>query len=162
MKRPFQFCWLSILPSPEQLEQPLDFLVVDGAAQADAVDVGDRHEHGRVVRHDAQMIEAAGRAEDGLLFDALDDAETVIRVDDLVADLKCHWGPLTFSRSDLKGRRAGGTYNRYDYTPNLARIQSFYRMFPHVRLSSLFRMPFARGVIRRRIPRLRGAITPTC
>ena len=34
------------------------------------------------------MEESAGRAEDGLLFDLLYDTETVIRVNDLVANLK--------------------------------------------------------------------------
>jgi hypothetical protein len=32
--------------------------------------------------------EPGGHAEDGLLFDLLDDTESVIRVDDLVTDLK--------------------------------------------------------------------------
>jgi hypothetical protein len=36
------------------------------------------------------VVETAGGAEDGLLFDALDNAKSVIRVDDLVADLVCH------------------------------------------------------------------------
>src|SRR5947199_272288 len=77
----------------EQAEQPLDFAVGDRAAQADAVDVAHRHEHGRVVGNDAQMIEAAGSSENSFVFDAFDDAETVIRVNDLVADFKCHGSP---------------------------------------------------------------------
>jgi hypothetical protein len=50
------------------------------------------HEHGGLVGH-AQLIEAARRAHDGLRLDALDHPETMIRVNDLVADLKCHVSP---------------------------------------------------------------------
>ena len=77
----------------EQTEQPLDFVVADGAAEADAVDVAHRHEHGRVVGDDPEMVKAAGGAENGFVFDALDDPETMIRVNDLVADFKCHGSP---------------------------------------------------------------------
>ena len=76
----------------QQREQPLDFVVGDGAPQADAVDVVDRHEHRRLVRH-PELIEPAGRAHDGLGLDAFDHTEPMIRVDDLVADLKCHVSP---------------------------------------------------------------------
>jgi hypothetical protein len=57
------------------------------------VDVAHRDEHGRLVGHDPKMVEATGRAEDRFLLDPLDDAETMVRVDDLVADLKCHGSP---------------------------------------------------------------------
>jgi hypothetical protein len=40
------------------------------------------------------MIKTARRAGDGLLFDPFDDTETVIRVNDLVADRKCHESPV--------------------------------------------------------------------
>jgi len=72
---------LSILPS---------LVVGDGLAKADAVDVGDGNQHGRVVRHDAQVKESARSAKNGFLFDAFNDAEPMVRVDDLVADLECH------------------------------------------------------------------------
>jgi hypothetical protein len=39
------------------------------------------------------MVEAAGGAEDGLGFDALNDAEPVIWVNDLVTNLECHMSP---------------------------------------------------------------------
>ena len=77
----------------EQAEQTFDFHVADGAAQADAVDVGDRDEHDGFVGDDAKVIETAGSAEDGFFFDAFDDPETMIRVNDLVSDLKCHGSP---------------------------------------------------------------------
>src|SRR6185503_13379062 len=81
------------LPVAELAEQPVDFLIRNGASQADAVDVAHRHEHGGVVGDDAKMIEAARSAENGLVFDSFDDPETMIRVNDLVADLKCHRSP---------------------------------------------------------------------
>src|SRR5438034_7350365 len=56
----------------EQAEQPLDFLVADRAAEADAVDVTQGNQYGRLIRDDAEMIKAAGRPEDSLLFDAFD------------------------------------------------------------------------------------------
>src|SRR5437870_13851487 len=77
----------------EQAEEPLDFFVADGATQADAVDVAHRHEHRRIIRDDPEMVETAGRTENGFLFDAFDDPETMIRVNDLVADFKCHGSP---------------------------------------------------------------------
>ena len=77
----------------EQAEQPLDFHIADGATQADAVDVGNRDEHDRFVGDDAKVIETACSAENGLFFDAFDDPETMIRVNDLVSDLKCHGSP---------------------------------------------------------------------
>src|SRR5439155_26327243 len=67
--------------------------VADGAAQADAIDVADGHEHGRVVRNDPEMVEPAGGTEDGFVFDSLDDPESMVRVNDLVADFKCHGSP---------------------------------------------------------------------
>ena len=77
----------------EQAEQPLDFVVADRAAEADAVDVAHGNEHGRFVRDDPEMIETAGGTENRFLLDAFDDAETMIRVNDLVADFKCHGSP---------------------------------------------------------------------
>jgi hypothetical protein len=39
------------------------------------------------------VIKAAGGSENRLVFNPLYDAETMIRVNDLVADLKCHGSP---------------------------------------------------------------------
>jgi hypothetical protein len=39
------------------------------------------------------MVKTAGGAENGFVFDAFDDPETMIRVNDLVADFKCHGSP---------------------------------------------------------------------
>src|SRR5207244_2483964 len=77
----------------EQAEQPLDFCVADSAAEADAVNIAHRHEDGRVVRDDPEMIKAARCSENRFLFDALDDPESMVRVNDLVADFKCHESP---------------------------------------------------------------------
>ena len=49
------------------------------------------------------MIEAAGGTEDGFVFDALDDPETMIRVNDLVADFKRHGSPC-WKRYLLEGQ----------------------------------------------------------
>ena len=93
LEAPFPVLVVVDLAVAEQAEQPLDFFVGDGAAEADAVDVAHRNEHGGVVRDDSQMVETAGGAENGFVFDPLDDAETMIRVNDLVADFKCHGSP---------------------------------------------------------------------
>ncbi len=77
----------------EEGEEPFDLFVADRAPQADAVDVVDRNEHGRFVRDHPQMIEPAGGAEDGFGFDALNDAESVVWVNDLVTNLECHMSP---------------------------------------------------------------------
>ena len=77
----------------EKAEQAFDFLVSNSAAQPDAVHVGHRNQHGGVVGHNPEVVEPAGGTEDGFLFDALDDPKTMIRVNDLVADLKCHGSP---------------------------------------------------------------------
>ena len=78
----------------EQREEPLNFLVGDGLAKADAVDVCHRNEHRRVVGDDAQVEKSAGGTQDGFFFDTFDDTEPVIRVDDLVADLESHVSPV--------------------------------------------------------------------
>ena len=77
----------------EQREEPLDFFVADRAAQTDTVDVRERHEHRGVVGDNPEMIETAGCAEDRFVFNALDDPETMVRVNDLVADFECHESP---------------------------------------------------------------------
>ena len=86
-------------PVSEEREEPIDLVVVDSPAQANVVDVGYGHQHSRVVRHDAQVEKSTSGAKDCFLFDAFNDAKTVIRVDDLVAKMKCHVSP----------RRVGGT-----------------------------------------------------
>mgnify|MGYP003350153633 CR=1 FL=1 len=70
------------------------FLVLDRLAETHAVDVGDRHEHRRVIADDAKVKETAGGTQDGLLFDPFDDPETMVRVDDLVTNLECHASPV--------------------------------------------------------------------
>src|ERR1044071_8423742 len=74
----------------EQREQPFDFFIVDSAPESDAVNVVDRHEHCRFVGDHSQMIKAASCSQDGFGFDALNDAESVVWVNDLVTDLECH------------------------------------------------------------------------
>src|SRR5207253_389004 len=76
----------------ERIEQPLDFRIANRASKADAVDVVDRHEHRRFVRHDPEMIKTAGGAENCFFLDARYDAEPLVWVDDLVSDLECHVG----------------------------------------------------------------------
>ena len=103
MKRPFQFWWLSMRPSPSSVNSLWIFVASHRGPQADAFDVVDGHQHGGVVRHHAQLVEPAGRPEDGLRFDPLDDAEPMIRVNDLVTDLKCHVSPVLDTRGRVTG-----------------------------------------------------------
>jgi len=56
------------------------------------IGIVDRHEARRFIGH-AELIEAARRAHDGFGLDALNDAEPVVRVNDLVANLECHVTP---------------------------------------------------------------------
>jgi hypothetical protein len=77
----------------EKREEPFDLLVADCPPQSHAVDVVHRNENRRFVRDHPEMIEAAGGAEDCFGFDALNDAESVIWVNDLVTNLECHISP---------------------------------------------------------------------
>ena len=52
-----------------------------------------RHEHHRVVGDDAKVVEASSGTKNGFFFNTLYDPETMIRVNDLVADFKCHESP---------------------------------------------------------------------
>src|SRR5687768_11079149 len=70
------------------MEQPFHLFVGDRAPQADVIHVGDRYEHRCLVGNDAKMEKAAGRAEDRFLLDLFDDTETMVWVNDLVANLK--------------------------------------------------------------------------
>jgi hypothetical protein len=74
----------------QQLEQAFNFLVRDGPAQANVIDIRDRHKHRRLVRQNSEVEKTASSTENSLLFDLLDDPESMIRVDDLVTDLKSH------------------------------------------------------------------------
>ena len=99
----------------EDPEEAIDLGVADGPAQAHAVGIPDRHEHRRLVGSDAEGIEPAGGAEDGFFFDTFDDAETVIRVNDLVTDLECHVSPV------LGRVSSGGWISTGNSIQNLAR-----------------------------------------
>jgi len=44
------------------------------------------------------MVETASGTKNGLFFDALDDPKTMIRVNDLVTDFKCHVSPCQEAR----------------------------------------------------------------
>ena len=81
------------LPVAEEVEEAIDLVVGDRAAQAYSIDVVDGHEHRRLIRDHAQVVKTAGGSEDCFGFDALNDAESVVRVNDLVTDLKCHMSP---------------------------------------------------------------------
>ena len=96
----------------ERVEQPFDLFIADGTTQADAVDVVDRHEHGRFVGNDAKMIETAGGTEDGFLFDTRDDAEPLVGVNDLVSDLECH-SDSPVMRCVMKARNCPRTSFQY-------------------------------------------------
>src|SRR5205807_2066771 len=63
--------------------------------------------HGRVIRNDPQMIEPARCSENGLFFDALDDPEPMVRVNDLVADFECHESPCR--KRSMEGRNRTGS-----------------------------------------------------
>jgi len=74
----------------EQHEQPFNFFVRNGAAETNVVDIGDGHEHRRLIRQNSEVEKTASCSENGLFFDLLDDPESMIRVYDLVTDLKSH------------------------------------------------------------------------
>jgi hypothetical protein len=68
----------------QKVEQTIDFVVVDRLAQSYVVDVRDWHQHGRVVGNDPQMKEPTRGTQNSFFFDPFDDAESMVRVDDLV------------------------------------------------------------------------------
>ncbi len=77
----------------EEVEEPVDFFVVDRSPQTNVIDVVYRNEDRCFVRHHPQMVKTAGRPQNCFGFDALNDAESVVWVNDLVTDLKCHVSP---------------------------------------------------------------------
>ena len=77
----------------EEAKEPFDLFVADGPAEANAVDVVHRDEHGGFIGHHAQVVKPAGCSENCLGFDALYYAESVIWVNDLVTNLECHTSP---------------------------------------------------------------------
>ena len=79
----------------EQGEDLADVGGADHRAQAHAVGVLLRHPHAGVVGEDPELVEADLAAGDRARLDALDDADAVIRVDDLLTDLELH-GDLSF------------------------------------------------------------------
>jgi hypothetical protein len=98
-------------------EEALDFLVADGFTQADAVNVAYGNQHRGVVGHDTEMKEPAGCTKNRLLFDPFDDAKTVVRVDDLVADLECHVSPVAGS-GGRTGVAPGTALTSIDHMPH--------------------------------------------
>ena len=93
LEPPFPVLVIVDLAVAEQPEQPLDLFVADRAAEADAVNVVHGNEHGGFVGDHAQVIKTAGCTENCFGFDALNDAESVIWVNDLVTNLECHTSP---------------------------------------------------------------------
>jgi hypothetical protein len=81
-------------PVTELVEEAFDFFIADGFPQPDVVDVRNRHEYGRVVRDYSEMEESTRGTQNSFFFDAFDDAEPMIRVDDLVTELECHVSPV--------------------------------------------------------------------
>jgi hypothetical protein len=77
----------------EQAKQAVDLFVADGTAKTYTVDVVDGYEYGGFIRHHAKVIKAARRPKNGFGFDALNNAESVIWVNDLVTNLECHTSP---------------------------------------------------------------------
>ena len=102
----------------EEREQTLDLLVFDSAAQADAVNVVDGNENGCFVRNHSQVVKTAGGAEDCLRFDALHDAESVIWVNDLVTNLKCHMSPTESRLRRLGVRATSSSISITDHLPS--------------------------------------------
>ena len=75
-------------------EQPVDVRVGNRPTQANFIRVGQGHQHGGLVRDDLEMVKPASRPEDCLFFDALDDAKSMIRVNDLVTNQESHESPV--------------------------------------------------------------------
>src|SRR4029453_8352544 len=105
LETPFPVLMIVDLAVAQEPEQPLNLLVADRASEANAVDVVQWYEHGGLIGDHAQVVEPACRSENGFCFDALHNAETVIWVNDLVTNLKCHTSPKR--RADVgRGKRA--------------------------------------------------------
>src|SRR5215203_7492862 len=77
----------------EKIEESIDFFVVDRPPETNVIDVVYRNENRCFIRHHAQVVKTAGRPQNCFGFDALNDAESVVWVNDLVTDLKCHVSP---------------------------------------------------------------------
>jgi hypothetical protein len=81
------------LAVPEQAEQSFDLIVRNRAPQTYSVYVRDWDKHRGFIGDNAQMIKTASGSKNGFLLDPFDDAETMIRVNDLVSDCESHGSP---------------------------------------------------------------------
>ena len=72
----------------EEMEQTFDLFVTNCTTQSDVVDVDYWNEHGGLVREDAKMEEPTRGTKNRFFFNLLYNAQTVVRVNDLVANLK--------------------------------------------------------------------------
>ena len=94
LKRALPILMVVDLAVPQTAEQLLHVGIRNRAPQPDFAGIGDWHENRRFVGDDPEMIEPARGAEDGLVFDTLDNAKTMVRVNDLVTDLESHESPV--------------------------------------------------------------------
>jgi len=68
-------------------------IIGDGSSEPNALDVFDRNQNGRVARNHPQRIKATGGSHNCLFFDSLNYTKSVIWVNDLIANIKCHISP---------------------------------------------------------------------
>src|ERR1051325_1198971 len=101
----------------QKREEAIDLFVGDRLAKADAVNVCNGNQHGRVVGHDAQVKKTARRTENSFFFDAFNDTEPMVRVDDLVADLECHVSPVAGRRMGRSGIEPGTAFLSIAHLP---------------------------------------------
>src|SRR5262249_24875789 len=122
----------------EQTKEPFNFLVADGATKSDAVYVGNGNEHGRLVRYDTKVIKTAGCTNNCFFLDPFDDAQTMVWVNDLVADFECHGSPC---QEALYGRpkwcRQSNQYSSFlhDGQRKPPEKSRFFAVFPTIRAS---------------------------
>jgi hypothetical protein len=70
------------------VEQSIYFVVGDRTPQSDVIYVDNRNQHSGATRHDAEMEKSTRRPENCLFFNFFYNRETVVWVNDLVANLK--------------------------------------------------------------------------
>jgi hypothetical protein len=80
------------LPILQKIENPFDVLLGNDSAQADSVDVLNRHFHHGGIGKDTQLVKLTGFGTERqrIRKNVLDNSNTMIGIDDFIPDLKGH------------------------------------------------------------------------
>ena len=75
----------------EQADESLDFLLLIQPAEADPIDIGDRHHQTGVIGEESEVVIRVIRTQDWRRRNLLDDGHSMVRIDELFPDLETHF-----------------------------------------------------------------------